>query len=166
MREYMDIVNGKTRLVESKEDTLLAIASKYLGVKTFTMAGSDSKDFHDVSVAAVKDALEAAYALGKSESDLDEGFKSAAKGLAMGAAALVSANASAHGAVDPEIVAASGDTAHTHHVVPKGVRAVQNDHKAPKLKVDPKALNTPKGDKLAQARIDPKVAAKRFHLDI
>ena len=81
------------------------------------------------------------------QDEIDEGLKSALKGAALGAAALASSNASAAPSkVDPEIVAASGDTARTRPVASKKDAA--------------------KKDAPAKKSVDPKAAAKKFHLDL
>jgi hypothetical protein len=81
------------------------------------------------------------------QDEIDEGLKSALKGAALGAAALASSNASAAPSkVDPEIVAASGDTARTRPVASKKDAA--------------------KKDAPAKKAVDPKAAAKKFHLDL
>lgn len=45
-------------------DQLELIASKYLGIETLTERKSDSLDFHDVSVVALKQALVEAFKAG------------------------------------------------------------------------------------------------------
>ncbi len=45
--------------------TLLHIAQNELDIETLETRNSDSLDFHDLSVAAVKRALEAAYEAGR-----------------------------------------------------------------------------------------------------
>ena len=43
---------------------LTKIAAKFLGLETLQTRNSDSLDFHDLSTASVKAALEAAYKAG------------------------------------------------------------------------------------------------------
>jgi len=47
-----------------KNECLSQIAKHYLGIKTLEVRNSDRLDFHDVGVASLKDALEAAYRAG------------------------------------------------------------------------------------------------------
>jgi hypothetical protein len=86
----------------------------------------------------------------KKVDDLEEGVKNAAVKIAMGAAALVGATTAdaKPSAVDPEIVAASGDTART--------RPSKADAKA-----DAKA-----GKEAPKPSVDAKARAKKFHLDL
>jgi hypothetical protein len=78
--------------------------------------------------------------------DLEEGVKDTAVKIAMGAAALLGATTAdaKPSAVDPEIVAASGDTARTRP-----------------SKADAKA-----GKEAPKASVDAKARAKKFHLDL
>jgi len=47
-------------------ETLLAeLALQHLGIETLTTRNSDSLDFHDVAVWAIRDALEAAWQAGR-----------------------------------------------------------------------------------------------------
>lgn len=46
------------------EQVLEDIAEKHLGINTLKVRNSDSLDFHDVGVASLKAALEAAYRAG------------------------------------------------------------------------------------------------------
>ena len=46
------------------ETILTLIAQKHLGIETLETRRSDSLDFHDVAVWAIRSALEAAYAAG------------------------------------------------------------------------------------------------------
>lgn len=47
------------------DEALQEIAKKYLFIETLKTQGSDSLDFHDLSVGCIQEALEAAYAAGK-----------------------------------------------------------------------------------------------------
>lgn len=49
---------------ESLESQIELIAKKHLGIDTLKSRGSDSKDFHDVNVIRLKNALLMAYKLG------------------------------------------------------------------------------------------------------
>ena len=46
-------------------DRITEIARKHLFIETLEVQGRDHLDFHSVSVAGVRDALEAAYAAGR-----------------------------------------------------------------------------------------------------
>lgn len=48
-----------------KNAKLEEIAAKHLDLETLETRGNDSLDFHDLSAASIKAALEAAYAAGK-----------------------------------------------------------------------------------------------------
>ena len=48
------------------DQLLTEIAKKHLSLETLETRNSDSLDFHDVSVWALKDALQAAYEAGQS----------------------------------------------------------------------------------------------------
>jgi hypothetical protein len=52
---------------------LAHIAREYLHIETLEIRGSDSLDFHDVSVWSVKAALQAAYQLGRAASTRTKG---------------------------------------------------------------------------------------------
>ena len=52
------------RIAATKISALSAIAKKHLYIPTLETRNSDSLDFYSLGVASVKDALEAAYALG------------------------------------------------------------------------------------------------------
>ena len=47
------------------EQLLTEIAQKHLNLETLETRNSDSLDFHDVAVWAIKDALQEAYEAGK-----------------------------------------------------------------------------------------------------
>jgi hypothetical protein len=47
------------------EALLAALAQRHLGIETLAIRNSDSLDFHDVAVWAIRDALEAAYQAGR-----------------------------------------------------------------------------------------------------
>lgn len=49
----------------TKEQLFTQIAQRHLGVETLVTRNADSLDFHDVSAASIKDALEAAYEAGR-----------------------------------------------------------------------------------------------------
>jgi hypothetical protein len=49
----------------SRDEMLMAIAQADLDIDTLDAQGSDRLDFHEVSVWALKQALEAAYAAGR-----------------------------------------------------------------------------------------------------
>ena len=46
------------------EEQLTEIADKFLKIKSLKISNNDSKDFHEVAVWEVAEALEKAYALG------------------------------------------------------------------------------------------------------
>jgi hypothetical protein len=51
----------------SAPETLLAeLALQHLGIETLATRNSDSLDFHEVAVWAIRDALEAAWQAGRS----------------------------------------------------------------------------------------------------
>ncbi|MCK6417934.1 MAG: hypothetical protein L6Q57_03220 [Alphaproteobacteria bacterium] len=59
---------GKTfpRKARSTKDQIFThIAQQHLNIETLVTRNSDSLDFHDVSAASIKDALEAAYEAGR-----------------------------------------------------------------------------------------------------
>jgi hypothetical protein len=63
IKKYMEVVEGK---IPFSTDKLFAdIAKKYLYIDTLETRNSDSLDFHDVSVWAVKEALQAAFNAGQ-----------------------------------------------------------------------------------------------------
>jgi hypothetical protein len=47
------------------ETLLTELALKHLGIETLATRNSDSLDFHDVAVWAIRDALEAAWQAGR-----------------------------------------------------------------------------------------------------
>jgi hypothetical protein len=47
------------------EALLAELALQHLGIETLATRNSDSLDFHDVAVWAIRDALEAAYQSGR-----------------------------------------------------------------------------------------------------
>lgn len=47
------------------DETLAEIAKEHLDLDTLETQGSDSLDFHDLSVDAIRAALEAAFAAGR-----------------------------------------------------------------------------------------------------
>jgi len=49
----------------TREQVLTEIAATILGIETLETRNSDSKDFHDVSVWSLRDALAAAYEAGR-----------------------------------------------------------------------------------------------------
>lgn len=59
------IENLNNPLSESLDNDLLKIAKKHFQVSTLAKRNSDSKDFHDVAIWDIKDALTDAYNLGK-----------------------------------------------------------------------------------------------------
>lgn len=61
------------------ESTLLTIAQKHLYLDTLETRYADHLDFHDHAVWAVKDALEAAYKAGQSDSEKSQAAKPANK---------------------------------------------------------------------------------------
>jgi hypothetical protein len=48
------------------------LAKKYLWIETLKVRGRDSLDFHEVGVADLTEALDAAYELGKTDSKEDK----------------------------------------------------------------------------------------------
>jgi hypothetical protein len=63
IKKYMEVVEGK---IPFNTDKLFTdIAKKYLYIDTLETRNSDSLDFHDVSVWAVKEALQAAFNAGQ-----------------------------------------------------------------------------------------------------
>ena len=55
--------------------TLTEIASKHLNIPTLRTRKSDSLDFHDVSVWAVRSALKAAFDEGQPDANTRAGFR-------------------------------------------------------------------------------------------
>lgn len=49
---------------EKKKNIIDLIALKKLGIRTLEVKNSDRLDFHDLSVASIRDALEAAFSAG------------------------------------------------------------------------------------------------------
>lgn len=49
------------------DSTLTAIAQEHLGLETLETRNSDSLDFHDLSVASIRQALAAAFAAGAAQ---------------------------------------------------------------------------------------------------
>jgi hypothetical protein len=49
----------------TKEDIFTQIAQQHLNIETLMERKSDSLDFHEVAVWSVRDALEAAYEVGR-----------------------------------------------------------------------------------------------------
>ena len=65
----MTAMTAKTAALANapSEALLLEIATKHLhGIETLETRNSDSLDFHDVAIWAIRAALEAAYAAGQS----------------------------------------------------------------------------------------------------
>lgn len=63
---HNDRVISKARKAATKrrEDSIIEIAKKVLGLETTETRNSDSLDFHDLAVWQIKKALEAAYKAG------------------------------------------------------------------------------------------------------
>ena len=55
---------GRKQRIDPMEASITAFAARHLDVATLQEQGVDRLDFHDVSVAAIRAALEAAYAAG------------------------------------------------------------------------------------------------------
>lgn len=55
---------------EQNDQLLTEIAKKHLSLETLETRRSDSLDFHDIAVWAIKDALQEAYAAGLSDQGL------------------------------------------------------------------------------------------------
>lgn len=61
-------ITGKTfprKARPAKDQLFTQIAQRHLGVETLVTRNADSLDFHDVSAASIKAALEAAYEAGR-----------------------------------------------------------------------------------------------------
>ncbi|MBN3760922.1 hypothetical protein [Burkholderia sp. Ac-20365] len=56
------------------------IAARVLGVNTLETRNSDSLDFHDTAVWAIKEALEAAYLAGVADGENQAGAQSSSEG--------------------------------------------------------------------------------------
>ncbi len=56
---------AQTNAANQKEQTVAEIAARHLDIESLVPQGSDSLDFHDLSVETVKRALEAAYEAGR-----------------------------------------------------------------------------------------------------
>ena len=56
----------------SNANQIQAIAQRHLNIETLETRNSDSLDFHDVCVASLKDALEAAYKAGAASEKCNE----------------------------------------------------------------------------------------------
>ncbi len=54
----------QTNAANQIDQTVAEIAAKYLDIESLVPQGSDSLDFHDLSVETIKRALEAAYEAG------------------------------------------------------------------------------------------------------
>ena len=61
-----DATNERSTM-RTRRDQFEAIAREHLFIETLETRNRDSLDFHDVSVAGVSSALDAAYRLGQSE---------------------------------------------------------------------------------------------------
>lgn len=59
-------MNGErtTQRDARRDRAITEAATRHLGLDTLDARGSDRLDFHDLSVGAIRDALEAAYAAG------------------------------------------------------------------------------------------------------
>ena len=55
----------------TRDQILLAIAKKYLGLETLEQRRSNRLDFHDLAVWQIKEALEAAFAAGAASHNID-----------------------------------------------------------------------------------------------
>jgi hypothetical protein len=55
----------KNEITATQEQVLAEIAATILGIETLETRNSDSKDFHEVSVWSLHDALAAAYEAGR-----------------------------------------------------------------------------------------------------
>ncbi|MGZ9083157.1 MAG: DUF6900 domain-containing protein [Rhodoplanes sp.] len=58
-------MTSKTQQTEGRDERLGEIARKNLGIETLETRNSDSLDFHDTAVWALRAALEAAYEAGR-----------------------------------------------------------------------------------------------------
>ena len=58
-------MTSKTQQTEGRDERLGEIARKNLGIETLETRNSDSLDFHDTAVWALRATLEAAYEAGR-----------------------------------------------------------------------------------------------------
>nr|WP_241023852.1 hypothetical protein [Burkholderia sp. Ac-20365] len=73
--------NGHPHVVPvAAEQKIAEIAARVLGVNTLETRNSDSLDFHDTAVWAIKEALEAAYLAGVADGENQAGAQSSSEG--------------------------------------------------------------------------------------